>query len=143
MRSRLPRVSPRVVVTFRPAYTGVVIVSDAERMQPIPQFTAELRFHFRGAGDDASRRFAFGNDLLRRVPMQMRAVAGMHTVELRVDQPAVLAAGNTISVSCRLLAPGLFADVIHPGAEFELWHDGFVATGIVLDRVDEGWANAI
>ena len=108
-------------------------------MTPTPQFTAELRFHFREHGPERRHWFMFGEDLHRRVPMQMDGVEGLNTVGMWVKQAATFKAGDTVQVRCVVIAPQIFSAVVKPGVKFELWDGGFLASGTVLERIAAGW----
>ncbi|MDC8756087.1 hypothetical protein [Janthinobacterium fluminis] len=108
-------------------------------MGPIPQFTAELHFHFREHGSDRRRCFVFDESLHRRVPMKMEGVDGLNTIGMWVDAAGVLQAGDSVTVRCVVIAPELFADVVRPGVKFELWDGDFFASGDVIERIDAGW----
>ncbi len=71
--------------------------------------------------------------------MAMDGVEGLHTVGMWVKSPATFRAGDVARVRCVVIAPELFSHVVKPGVKFELWDAGFLATGVVLERVDEGW----
>jgi hypothetical protein len=108
-------------------------------MLPTPQFTAELKFHFKDHGPERRHWFMFDEGLHRRVPMAMDGVEGLNTVGMWVDSPGTFKAGDIVRVRCVVIAPELFSNVVKPGVKFELWDGGFLATGTVLERVDEGW----
>jgi len=84
----------------------------------------------------------FGEDLVRNIPMQMDGVEGLNTIQMRAPVPGQQVVGDSLHVDCRVIAPDLFADVIKPGATFHLWDGGFFATGVILERVNEGWSGA-
>jgi len=108
-------------------------------MAPIPQFTAELLFHFREQGPERLHRFVFTESCYRRVPIRMEGVDGLNTVGMWTDTPETFQAGDSVVVRCVLLAPELFDKSLKPGVEFDLWDGGFFATGEVLTRTEEGW----
>ena len=113
-------------------------------MRPNPQFSAELRFHFNEhASPDRTRRFAFGENLHRRVPMAMEGVEGLHTVGMWVPRAATFYPGDSATVDCVLIAPEIFASALKPGVSLELWDIGFFATGTVLQRFDCGWSKSL
>lgn len=108
-------------------------------MRPTPQFTAELAFHFRGHGPERRHWFMFDESLHRRTPMQMEAVEGLHTIGMWVEHPQTFRAGESVKVSCAVIAPQLFESAVKPGVTFELWDGGFFARGVILERIDAGW----
>jgi len=108
-------------------------------MRPAPQFTAELKFHFSDHGPDRRNWFMFGENLHRRVPMQMDGVAGLNTVGMWVQEPGTYCAGDAIRVECVVIAPEIFLAAVRPGVKFELWDGKFFASGTVLERIEEGW----
>lgn len=108
-----------------------------------PQFRAELDFHFHEHGADRRRWFMFGEDLHRRVPMQMDGVEGLNTVGMWVKQAGVFKEGEKLLVDCRVIAPDLYNPIVKPGMKFELWDSGFFATGTVLERLESGWPNEV
>ena len=113
-------------------------------MRPKPQFSAELRFHFNEhAPFDRERRFVFGDDLHRRVPLAMESVEGLHTVGLWMRGPATFYPGDSAVVDCVLLTPEIFASAVKRGVGFELWDRGFFATGTVLERFDSAWPKTL
>jgi hypothetical protein len=85
----------------------------------------------------------FGDDLQRRVPMRMDGVEGLNTVAMWVDEPGIFRAGDTVKVKCRVIAPELFNAIVKPGVGFELWDAGFFADGVVHERIESGWQNAL
>ncbi|WP_028102847.1 hypothetical protein [Pseudoduganella violaceinigra] len=111
-------------------------------MPPIPQFVAEIKFHFEEHGEDRRRKFVFDETLHRRVPMRMDGVDGLNTVGMWVDSAAVFEKGEVAVVRCIVIAPELFVDVVIPGVRFELWDGGFFASGKVIERIDAGWQEA-
>lgn len=114
-------------------------------MNPIPtaQFSAELSFHFREHSAERRHWFMFGDDLQRRVPMRMDGVEGLNTIIMWVEKPGIFHTGDTVKVKCRVIAPELFDAIINPAVRFELWDAGFFAEGIVLERIEAGWQNAL
>jgi len=78
-------------------------------MEPIPQFTAELSFHFREHGADRQHKFVFNENLHRRVPMRMDGIDGLNTVGMWVDTASVFETNDSVIVRCVVLAPELFA----------------------------------
>ena len=108
-------------------------------MHPKPQFTAELRFHFKDHGSERRRWFMFGEDLHRRVPMQMEGTEGLNTLGMWVQEAATFKAGDTIRVECVVIAPDIYNKIVKPGVKFELWDAGFFADGTVIERIDSGW----
>jgi hypothetical protein len=108
-------------------------------MIPDPQFTAELLFHFREHGPDRRHWFMFDESCHRRVPMRMDGVDGLNTVGMWTDTPNTFKAGDSVIVRCFVIAPELFGEVLQSGVRFELWDGGFLASGIVLKRVEKGW----
>lgn len=110
-------------------------------MKPTPQFTAELRFHFREHGPNRRHEFSFGENLHRRVPMQMEGVEGLHTVGMWVKEAGTHTAGDTTVVECVVIWPEAFSPIVKPGVKFQLWDTGFLADGTVLERIEEGWPN--
>ena len=71
--------------------------------------------------------------------MAMDGVEGLNTIGMWVDSPGTFRAGDLARVRCVLLAPELFSQVVNPGVKFELWDGGFLATGTVLERNEDGW----
>ena len=108
-------------------------------MIPKSQFTAELVFHFREHGPAFRHWFAFDESCHRRVPMQMDGVAGLNTVGMWSDTPALFRAGDAVVVRCMVIAPALFEKAVQPGVHFELWDAGFFASGTVLGYIEDGW----
>jgi len=108
-------------------------------MLPKPEFVAELKFHFREHGPERRHWFMFDESLHRRVPMAMDGVEGLNTIGMWVDSPGTFKAGDSVRVQCVVIAPELFTHVVKPGVKFELWDGGFLASGTVLERVEEGW----
>jgi hypothetical protein len=108
-------------------------------MNPKPQFTAQLDFHFREHGPERRRWFMFAEDLHRRVPLQMEGVEGLNTVGMWVNEPGTFKTGESVVVQCVVIAPELYSTVVKPGVKFELWDGGFFASGTVLERIEEGW----
>ncbi|MDM5176225.1 hypothetical protein PO883_03345 [Massilia sp. DJPM01] len=113
-------------------------------MPPIPQFTAELTFHFAGHGPERRHSFGFdeGSGLHRRLPMRMDGVDGLNTVGMWVDKANTFRACDTVLVRCVVIAPDLFHDVVQPGVQFELWDGGYFARGVVIERHEAGWPRA-
>lgn len=112
-------------------------------MIPTPQFTAELKFHFKDHGPERRHWFMFGEDLHRRVPMAMDGVDGLNTVGMWVETPGTFKAGDSVCVRCVVIAPEFFARIVEPGVKFDLWDSGFFASGIVRERVEEGWPKSV
>ena len=110
-------------------------------MIPIPQFRAELEFHFKEHGSEHRDWFAFGDSCHRRVPMQVSGVEGLNTVGMWANEPGTYRAGDKVLVDCVVIAPELFSSAIKPGVKFELWDCVFFATGTVLERNPAGWPN--
>lgn len=108
-------------------------------MAPIPQFTADILFHFREHGTERLHRFAFTESCHRRVPMRMDGVHGLNTVGLWTDVPANFQTGDITIVRCVVVAPELFEKSLKPGVLVELWDGGFFASCKVLTRIDDGW----
>lgn len=111
-------------------------------MDPIPQFTAELSFHFREHGAGRQQRFVFGENLHRRVPMEMDGVDGLNTLGMWTDGVQEFGKNDSVMARCVVLAPELFVDVVKPGVTFEFWDGGFFASGKVIRRIEDGWQNA-
>lgn len=112
-------------------------------MTPTPQFIATLQFHFRGHGPDRRHWFMFGDDLHRRVPMQMQGVEGLNTVGMWVDSAQTFKAGDSVQVRCVVIAPEIYSQIVRSGVEFELWDGGFFATGTIIERIEEGWPSEV
>jgi len=108
-------------------------------MIPIPQFTAELLFHFREHGAERWRRFVFNESCHRRVPMRMDGVEGLNTVGMWTDAPGDFQSGDSVVVQCVVIAPELFEKSLKPGVQFDLWDGSFFATGRALTRIEDGW----
>ena len=108
-------------------------------MEPIPQFIAELSFHFREHGADRLQKFVFNESLHRRVPMKMDGVDGLNTIGMWVDVARSFEKNDSVIVRCVALAPDLFIDRVRPGSQFELWDAGFFASGEVIERIEAGW----
>lgn len=108
-------------------------------MIPVPQFTAELLFHFREHGPDRRHWFMFEESCHRRVPMRMDGVDGLNTVGMWTDAPGQFKEGDSVTVRCVVIAPEFFDDYVKPGVQFELWDAGLFASGRVLMRIEEGW----
>ncbi|MES2415056.1 MAG: hypothetical protein V4614_14715 [Pseudomonadota bacterium] len=109
-------------------------------MQPIPQFTAALKFHFNEhTAPDRGREFVFGENLHRRVPMAMEGVDGMNTIGMWNKEPANFNSGDATVVDCVVIAPEIYFHVVQPSVHFTLWDGGFFATGTVLERFESGW----
>lgn len=107
--------------------------------RPEPQFRARLSFTFREHGKDRLRKFGFGEDAHRRVPMQMEGVDGLHTVGMWREGAGTFQKGDEIVVDCVVIYPEAFFAATQPGAKFELWDRGFFADGVVTTRFDDGW----
>lgn len=105
----------------------------------MPQFTAELRFHFRAHGPERWHRFVFDETRHRRVPMRMEGVGGLNTAGMWTDAPGDFQSGDAVIVRCVVIAPELFEKTLKPGVQFDLWDGGFFATGKVLTRIEEAW----
>jgi hypothetical protein len=81
----------------------------------------------------------FGEDLHRRVPLQVDGVEGLNTVGMWVHEPATFRAGDSVIVECVVIAPELYSSIVKAGVKFELWDGGFFASGTVLERIEAGW----
>jgi hypothetical protein len=108
-------------------------------MIPLPQFAAEIEFHFREHSAERRHWFMFDESLHRRVPMRMDGIDGLNTVGMWIEQAGIFKSGDVIFVRCVVLAPELFSPVVKPGVKFELWDSGFIASGIVRERFQTGW----
>jgi hypothetical protein len=107
-----------------------------------PQFTAELKFHFREHGEGRRNLFMFDESLHRRLLHQMEGVEGMNTVGIWVQAPGLFHRGESVVVQCMVIAPELYTAVVKQGVKFELWELGFFASGTILERIEAGWPNA-
>ena len=65
---------------------------------------------------------------------------GLSTVAIHSPECGPFSAGDTIDVSCRVVAKPFFEPIVAPGVVFELHDGGFFARGVVTERVEEGWA---
>lgn len=112
-------------------------------MFPNPQFTAELKFHFREHGPERRQWFMFDESLHRRVPLQMEGVDGLNTVGMWVERAGTFKCGDTAIVQCVVIAPDLYTHVVKPGVKFELWDGVFFASGTVIERHEAGWLSEV
>ena len=108
-------------------------------MRPTPQFTAELKFHFKDHGPERRHWFMFDESLHRRVPMQMEGTEGLNTVGMWAKEAGTYKAGESVRVECVVIAPEIYSTVVKPGVKFELWDGKFFASGTVLERIEAGW----
>jgi hypothetical protein len=69
----------------------------------------------------------------------MDGVDGLNTVGMWTDTPSTFKAGDSVIVRCCVIAPELFGEVLQSGVRFELCDGGFLASGIVLKRIEDGW----
>jgi len=107
----------------------------------------EYPSHFRAAiairsadeGGPKSGLFGFPESGHRNVPMELAGVDGLNTVQLRYRAGALVPAGSTIEVECRLLAEDLFVGLIHPGTRFGIWDGRIIADGTVMTVHHENW----
>ena len=104
-----------------------------------PQFRARLTFQW-GDLDGAARSFTFAEDGILRTPMLMDGFEGMSSVAIHSPECGPFSSGDTIEVSCRVVAKTFFEPIVAPGVVFELHDGGFFARGVVTERVEEGWA---
>ncbi len=104
-----------------------------------PQFKMKIYFEF--SEHDESRRqwFMFGEDLHRRVPMQMDGVEGLNTVGMFIEHAATFNKGDSCEVDCAVIAPELFESVIEVGSKGKLWDGGFFASTEVTKIYSNGW----
>ena len=99
----------------------------------------KVKFHFREHGEERRNWFMFGEDLTRRVPMEMEGVEGLNTVGMYINKESTFHEGDECEVNCVVIAPELFKNVIHPGSKGALWDSGFFADTEVIEVYKENW----
>jgi hypothetical protein len=105
-----------------------------------PQFKAHIRLTFEERGPNRPRKFGFDTNGHRRLPLNMDGVEGLHTVGLWIEKKeAVFTEGDEFDADCRVIWPEGFTKAVAPGVKFKLWDSGFIADGIVTERVEAGW----
>lgn len=92
---------------------------------------------------DESRRnwFMFGDDLTRRVPIEMDEIEGLNTIGMYVEEANTFHKGESCVVNCVVIAPELFKPNIKVGSKGRLWDGGFFATTEVTEVFSQGWPN--
>jgi hypothetical protein len=100
------------------------------------QFRIKVHFHFSEHGEERRNWFGVGDDLHRRVPLEMQNVEGLNTVGMWFERAGKFGPGDTANVECAVIAPELFIGKIKPGSKGRLWDAGFFADIEVIE-VDE------
>ena len=104
-----------------------------------PQFRATVEITFEEHDHPRRRRFVFGNDGIRWVPMKMDGVESLNSIGLQISGSGEFIEGDKIEVDCQLIWLEGFRNVLKPGVKFKLWDAGFFATGVVTKKFDSAW----
>ncbi|NVK87742.1 MAG: hypothetical protein HWE13_06430 [Gammaproteobacteria bacterium] len=106
-----------------------------------PQFKMKIHFDFLEHDETRRQWFMFGEDLHRRVPMQMDGIDGLNTVGMFIDRAGTFKEGDFCEVDCVVIAPELFEPVLKVGSKGKLWDGGFFASIEVTKVYKDGWQN--
>jgi len=105
-----------------------------------PQFKAHIRLTFEERKSESPRKFGFDANGHRRLPLAMDGVEGLHTVGLWIKMnKAIFSEGDEFDADCRVIWPEGFTKAVAPGVKFKLWDGGYIADGIITERIEEGW----
>ncbi len=86
------------------------------------------------------RKFGFDGEGHRRLPLQMEGVEGLHTVGLWTEKKnQILLENDEFDADCAVIWEEGFRAVVVPRVRFKLWDSGFIADGVVTERVEAGW----
>jgi len=118
-----------------------VIADVGQNMIPLPpQFKAHIRLTFEERKSESPRKFGFDANGHRRLPLTMDGVEGLHTVGLWIEMnEAIFSEGDEFDADCRVIWPEGFTKAVAPGVKFKLWDGGYIADGIITERIEEGW----
>lgn len=100
------------------------------------QFSLRVSFHFNEHAADRQRWFGVGDDLSRRVPLEMEGVDGLNTVMMGFREPGRFMPGDTVTVECAVIASELFRGKLAIGSRGRLWDGGYLADVEVVDVHD-------
>jgi hypothetical protein len=85
-------------------------------------------------------KFGFDAEGHRRLPLQMEGVEGLHTVGLWTDKKnQILFENDEFDADCIVIWEEGFRSVVAPGVKFKLWESGFIADGLITERIEAGW----
>ena len=112
-------------------------------MKPKPLFKMKVRFHFREHGENRRNWFLFGDDLVRRVPMEMENVEGLNTVAMYIEKEQKFIKGDECEVDCIVIAPELFKGNIDTGSKGALWDGGFFADTEIIELYPDNWPDGL
>jgi hypothetical protein len=100
------------------------------------QFTMYIYFHFDNKKDSSEVCFCVGEDLERRVPLEIEGIEGLNTVYMLFPKSDLYLANETVTVECRTIAPQLYKGKIKPGLKGRLWESGYFADVEILEVND-------
>ena len=102
-----------------------------------PQFMMRINFHFSNKKNPAEGHFVVGEDLKRKVPLEIEGIDGLNTVYMIFPESDLYLADETVIVKCDTIAPQLYKGKIKPGLKGRLWESGYFADIEILEVDDD------
>lgn len=100
---------------------------------PFPQFIMQIDFHFLNLENPEQGYFIVGEDLERKVPLEIEGIDGLNTVYMLFMESNFYLANETTIVKCATIAPRLYKGRIKPCLKGKLWEAGYFANVEILE----------
>ena len=103
------------------------------------QFKMKIKFDFFNTRDPAEGYFYVGEDLKRKVPLEVEGIEGLNTVYMFFPESDLYLADEVVIVDCCTIAPQLYRGKIKPGLKGKLWESGYFADVEILEVNDKAF----
>ena len=103
------------------------------------QFKMRIKFHFLNKKDPAAGCFYVGEDLTRKVPLEVEGIEGLNTVYMFFSESDLYPADEMVIVECHTIAPQLYQGKIKLGLKGKLWESGYFADVEILEVNDKAF----
>lgn len=97
------------------------------------QFMMRINFHFLNLENPEQGYFIVGEDLERKVPLEIEGINGLNTVYMLFLESNFYLANETTIVKCATIAPRLYKKRIKVGLKGRLWEAGYFADVEILE----------
>ena len=102
----------------------------------------EVTFNYEERPSNLKPYFGVGENLERRVPMELEGVEGKNTVLMYFPESKKYESGETVVVSCLTIIPEIYKPIIKPGLHGQLWDLGFIAKTKILEVHHEAFPSS-
>ena len=100
-------------------------------------FTMKITFHFLNKKDSAEGYFVVGEDLKRKVPLEIEGIEGLNTVYMLFSASDLYLANETVIVKYNTIVPQLYKGKIEAGLKGRLWESGYFAYVVIISVNEE------